>query len=165
MKIIAAVAAAVILAMFPPHVKDFSGHWRLDIKKSTNLPPSFKDVESYTMDVRQTPDSMIVVVGLAGGGQNVKFPVTNYLFNGAEVFREDTLRMSKRWIKSSWSPDNSALIVTSRVEQGTGDKKKEYTQRDEWKMTGASSFEITIAQTFAHPDSTHNERRVFHKMK
>jgi len=154
-----------IFAMFPPHVKNFSGLWELDLKKSTNLPKSFESVERYTMDVRQTPDSIIMIIGLKGGGQDVKFPVTNYLLNGKEVYREDTLRMSKRWIKCSWATNGSALVVDSRVQQSFGGKMKEFTQRDEWRLTDAKTVEIDLTQKFAQGDSTHSEKRIFHKKK
>ena len=159
------ITLAVVLAMFPPKAKNFSGLWELDMKKSTNLPKSFEQVESYTMDVRQTSDSMIIVIGLKGGGQDVKFPLTNYLLNGKEVFREDTLRMSKRWITCSWASNGSVFVVSSKVEQGSAGKKKEFTQRDEWRQKDASTVEISLSQKFAQGDSTHSELRVFHKMK
>ena len=151
--------------MFPPGGKDFSGMWKLDRKKSVNLPESFAQVESYTMNVRQTADSMIIVIGLSGSGQSVTFPVTNYVFKGDEVFREDTLRHSRRWTRCEWSSGGNTLVVTSRVEQGIGEKKKEYTPRDEWQLKDKKTFQITVNQKFAHSDSTRNERRVFHRMK
>jgi hypothetical protein len=159
------ITLAFIFAMFPPKVKNFSGLWELDAKKSKNLPKSFEQVESYTMDVRQTPDSMFLNIGLKGGSQNVTFPLTVYLLNGKEVFREDTLRLSKRWMTCSWASNGSALVVSTRVELGSGDKKKEFTQRDEWRLKDASTFEISLTQKFANSDSTHSELRVFHKKK
>jgi hypothetical protein len=165
MKLIVTIAAGFFLMVAPQGNRDFSGMWNLDVKKSVNLPPSFAQVESYTMNIRQTPDSMIVVIGLVGSGQSVTFPVTNYLFSGKEVFRDDTLRHSKRWTTCEWAPGGKSLIVASRVEQGTGEKKKEYNERDEWQMTDSTTFQMTVTQKFVRGDSTRNELRVFHRSK
>ncbi len=159
------IVASLLLFLTPPRVSDFSGMWKLDTEKSLNLPSSFAQVTSYTMNVRQTADSMVLIITLSGGGQSVTFPVTNYLFDGREVFREDTLRQSKRWTRCTWSPDGKKLAVNSRVEQGAGEKKKEYTQRDEWELRSDSTFEIAVYQKFTRGDSTRNERRIFHRMK
>ncbi len=165
MKTLFAIAGMLFLMMFPPAHQDFSGNWKLDVKKSVNLPSSFAQVELYTMNIRQTADSMIIVISLTGSGQSVVFPMTNYLFNGAEVFREDSIRQSKRWVTCAWADDGKQLVVTSRVEQGLGEKKKEYTQRDEWKMPDPSTFQISVMQKFAHSDSTRSESRIFRRMK
>jgi hypothetical protein len=154
-----------MLIAAPHGTTDFSGHWKLDTSKSVNLPSSFAQVESYTMNVRQTVDSMIIVVELSGGGQHVTFPVTTYAFGGAEVFREDTVRQSRRWTTCSWSSNGKNLLVSSRVEQGAGEKKKEYVQHDSWNLGGPGTLRILVTQKFTRGDSTRNEQRVFHRMK
>ena len=160
-----AVAVALFGFLQHPDKANFAGRWNLDLKESKNLPRSFAQVESYVLDVRQTKDSLVVVIELTGGGQSVKFPVTNYLFDSSESFREDTLRHSKRWTRSSWSADGQQLTVTSRVEQGMGEKKTEYTERDGWKMNDPDKFTIDVFQKYNIQDSTRTEQRIFHRAK
>lgn len=155
---------AVLLLAMPVH-PDFSGSWKLDLTKSLNLPGSFKQVEAYTMEIQQTNDSMTIIVGLVGGGQSVKFPVTKYIFDSSEVFREDTLRHSKRWTRCSWEQDGTTLEVTSRVQQGIGEKRTEYVEHDEWKMNGADAFQISVSQKYTGTDSTRTEQRIFYRTK
>jgi hypothetical protein len=163
MKVLLVSAFALLLTM-PPGEKNFAGVWKLDAKKSVNLPSSFASVESYTMEIRQTKDSMIVLARLVGNGQNVTFPLTNYLLNGKEVLRVDSLRLTKRWITCTWGTGGSTFLVNSRVEQGDPQRKKEYTQRDEWKFLDSTTLQISVEQKFIQGDSTRSERRIFHKV-
>ena len=143
----------------------FSGTWQLDLKESTNLPESFKHVDSYTMDVDQTNDSMFTTVRLAGDGQDVKFPPTYYALNGTETFREDTLRMSKRWNKLSWTEDGKQCVVESRVEQGREAQSQTYVQRDVWEIVNNDTLHVLVTQTYLLGKEPHSERRVFHRVK
>ena len=163
--LLVSLALGVFLANPNPEFPDFTGSWKLDLKESTNLPGSFKQVESYTMDIRQTRDSVIVVIGLKGSGQDVKFPVTNYLLDSSEVFREDTLRHSKRWTRSAWASTGKQMIVTSKVQQGLGEKKMENDERDEWQIKDKNTFQISVSQKFVRGDSTRIEQRIFHRQK
>jgi hypothetical protein len=144
---------------------NFSGVWQLDMKKSTNLPESFKSVESYTTDVRQTKDSMVIMARLVGNGQDVKFPVTAYLLNGSEVFREDTLRLSKRWSKLTWPKTGKKLIVHSRVEQARRTPAEKYTQNDVWELTDRNTLQMSVTQKSPDGKELHSERRIFHRVK
>ena len=164
MKYLATIMAALCLAGFQPANRaDFSGSWRLDLKKSSNLPASFQSVDSYTMKVQQTADSLIVNVHLKGNGQEVDFPPTYYTFDSVEVFREDTLRGSKRWMRGMWTTTGMKLIIESRVEQKRGDLK--YAERDIWQMNGQNTLQVSVRQEYAGKDSSRSERRVFQRVK
>ena len=143
---------------------DFSGTWILDLKKSTQLPESFKYVESYSMEVKQTKDSLITTARLKGNGQDVKFPLTAYALNGSEVFREDTLRKSKRWFTASWTTTGKKFIVDSRVEQKGAKQNEQYTQHDVWELINNKTLQISVTQKFPKGKETHSERRVFHRV-
>ena len=149
----------------PARRPDFSGTWQLDLKKSSNLPESFKHVESYAMEVRLTKDSMILMVRLTGNGQDVKFPLTSYALNGSEGFREDTLRLSKRCSKVSQKTTGTKLIIESRVEQGRDTLAQKYTQHDVWEFTEHDMLQISITQKFPSGKEPHSERRIFHRVK
>ena len=110
----------------------------------------------------QTADSMVVVVGLSGSGQSVKFPPTMYAFDTSEVYREDTLRGSKRWSKCAWETTGKKMIVTSKVRQTKTSGELVYTQKDVWQLNDLKTMQIVITQSFAQGDSVHSERRIFH---
>ena len=156
------IGAIIVFCSFQSRRSDFSGTWKLDLRQSVNLPESFKGVEAYSMDVRQTSDSVIVVISLSGGGQNVKFPQTVYAF---ETYREDTLRGSKRWIKCIWETTGKKMVVTNNVRQKKDQAEVEYTQKDVWQLNDLNTVQISMTQSFATGDSTHSERRIFHRVK
>ena len=164
-RIIVFFVLSIGLAAFQFHHADFSGRWKLDLKKSKDLPPSFKSIESYTMEITQSPDSMTELRQMKGAGQVVDFPPTVYKFNGSEVFREDTTRGSKRWIKSSWTTTGQKLIITSKVElrQRTGEQR--YTQTDVWQFGKKRALLLLMTQKFEKNDSTHSEERVFYRIR
>jgi len=145
----------------------FSGTWKLDKRTSTDLPESFKHVDAYLLHVGQGPDSMSVVAEMSGDGQNVTLPVTLYEFDGHEVYREDTLRASKRWIKASWTSTGEKLIVTNRVVQKVGSpQENRYEQTDVWQFSKKrNTLLIFITQKFEDPSKpSHTERRYFHRV-
>jgi hypothetical protein len=153
------------LSAFQIHHADFSGRWRLDVKKSKDLPPSFKSVESYTMEITQSPDSMTEQRQMKGAGQVVDFPPTVYKFDGSEVYREDTTRGSKRWIKSSWTTTGQKLIVTSNVVLHQRSGEQRFTQTDVWQFGKKNALLLLVTQKFEKNDSTHSEERVFYRMR
>ncbi len=162
--VIMIVAGAMIGGFQSSKHVDFSGTWSLDLKKSTQLPESFKYVESYSMEVKQTKDSLITMARLKGSGQDVKFPLTAYALNGSEVFREDTLRKSKRWFTASWATTGNFFIVDSRVEQEGARQTEQYTQHDVWELINSKILQISVTQKFPNGKETHSERRVFHRV-
>src|SRR5258707_12118999 len=133
---------------------DFSGSWQLDLSQSTNLPPSFKSVDSYIMTVEQTKDSMKFMVSMKGSGQDVKFPLTSYALNGKETFREDALRQSKRWSKVSWAAAGKRFIVKSRVEQGCDSRM--YNQVENWEFKEKDTLQISVTQKFSSGKEPHS---------
>lgn len=140
---------------------DFSGKWKLDKKASKDLPVSFAMVNAFTMQVDQSTDSMIVRTELAGPEGPVMFPPTIMQYNGSEVYREDTLRGSKRWITASWTTTGKKLIITNRVIQRRGATEQHYTQTDVWQLSKRNRLMILVTQKFEPGDSTHSERRYF----
>ena len=154
-----------IVGGFQSKRSDFSGSWKLDLEKSVDLPATFKSVEAYSMDVRQTADSMFIVVGMTGGGQTMKFPPTKYTFDTSEVYREDTLRGSKRWSKCAWESTGKKMIVTNRVMQKKASGELVYTEKNVWQLNDLKTMQITVTQSFAQSDSVHSERRIFHLVK
>jgi len=165
MRVLPMIVVALFLTAFQMKVADFSGKWKLDLKKSKNLPASFKSVDSYTMELSQTPDSMVEERVMKGAGQVVDFPPTVYKFDGAEVFREDTLRGSKRWIRSSWTTTGQKLIVTSRIGLRQRSGEQRLTETDVWQLGKSRTLLLLVTQKFEGTDSTHSEERVFHRMR
>jgi hypothetical protein len=143
---------------------DFGGTWKMAIVKSKNLPPSFKNVKVYQMNIQQTPDSMTVIVGFEGMGQKVVLPPSVYVFDGNERYREDTARGSKRWTKSTWTTTGQKLIMTSRVIQSRPGRESRYTETDTWELTGSSTLRLHVDQKFEGKDSTNSEIRVFRRV-
>jgi hypothetical protein len=166
MKITIAVSLiAVCFLGFQSERSDFSGNWKLDKKKSSHLPESFTSVDSYVMNVRQTNDSMVTTVNMSGNGQHVTFPLTAYTFVGKEVFREDTLRGSKRWSKSTWETTGRKFIVESRVQLKKAKGDQEYTERAVWQLNDRKTMQLSITQHYVQGDSTHSERRIFRRVQ
>ena len=156
----------VVAVGFQNHHTDFSGKWRLDMKQSKDLPASFKNLQSYTLHVDQAKDSMTTIPEFTGMGQTMKLPSTIYKFDNTEVYREDTVRGSKRWRKASWTTNGQKLIVTSRVIQHLQNGiEQRYTQTDVWQSTNANRLLLLVTQKFEPNDSTRTERRVFVRMK
>ncbi len=144
----------------PPHHANFSGTWVMNIKKSKNLPPSFKNVKSYKMRVEDAGDSMTVFIQFEGMGQKVDIPPTVYSFDGIERYREDTARGSKRWATTTWTTNGLKLIVNSRVIQSRG-SVRQYKETDVWLLRGAKRLDIEVTQKFEGSDSTNSEQRIF----
>lgn len=140
---------------------DFSGTWKLNMKASAGLPSSFAMVKGYTMEVAQTADSLVIQTELAGPDGAVRFPATVVRSDGAEVYREDTLRGSKRWITAAWTTTGQKLIVTNRVIQRRGDAEQRYMQTDVWQFGKHNTLLILVTQKFEQGDSTRTERRYF----
>ena len=162
------VLALLVLVLFAGAQKPrtrFAGVWSMDIKESRGLPAAFQNVESFTMVVKQHPDSMVVAIQMAGGGQNVSFPVTVYRFSGAEVFREDTARSTKRWIKAQWSANGRILTLVNRVELGSAGKRQRYTQTDTWQLKGKDLLEMTMKTKYADSDSVRTQVRIYRRVK
>jgi hypothetical protein len=152
-----------MLAMMQ-HRAEFGGIWKMDIVKSKNLPPSFKSVKSYSMNIQQNSDSMTMVVGFEGMGQKVVLPPSVYVFDGKERYREDTARGSKRWTKSTWTTTGQKLILASRVIQSRAGRESRYTETDTWELTGSSTLRLHVDQKFEGKDSTNSEIRIFRRM-
>ena len=144
------------------HHAGFSGTWKMNIAKSKNLPPSFRNLDSYSMKIEGSDDSMTVNVEFEGSGQKVSPPPAVYAFHGKERYREDTLRGSKRWTTSSWTTTGQKLIVTSRVIQTQG-RERHYTETDVWEFRNRNTLEIHVTQKFEGSDSTNSERRIFRR--
>ena len=153
------------LSGFQNHRTDFSGRWKLDMKKSKDLPTSFKSVESYTINVTQSLASMVLHTEMVGGGQTVNLPPTIYKFDSSEVYREDTLRGSKRWIRSAWTTTGFKLIVTSKVVLSQKGNEQHYVQTDVWQFGKKNTLLLLVTQEFEKNDSTHSEQRVFHRVR
>lgn len=163
--IVAMVLLSLCFVGFQSGRSDFSGDWKLDLKKSTHLPGSFQSVDSYVMHIQQTKDSMITSVDMVGSGQHVTFPLVAYGFDGKEIFREDTLRGSKRWSKSTWATTGRKLVIESRVEQKRKDILLEYTQRDVWQLNDSKTIQLSVTQHYPKGDSTRSEKRIFRRVK
>jgi hypothetical protein len=163
--VIIAVACIVLVGFQTSKRTNFSGNWKLDLKKSKNLPASFKNIEKYTFAVTQTTDSLVGVATMAGSGQNVTLPPMTYLFNGKEEYTEDSLRFVKRWSRAEWATTGTKLIIHKRTVQGAMGKEQKSTQTDVWELKNLTTLLLTVTQKFENGDSTHNEQRVFHKVK
>ncbi|MBI3766413.1 MAG: hypothetical protein HY277_07925 [Ignavibacteriales bacterium] len=134
------------------------------MKSSKDLPESFKSLQSYVLSVNQTIDSMVMQPEMTGAGQKFKLPPTIYKFDGSEVYREDKERGSQRWIKSGWTTTGQKLIVTNRVIQKQGISEHHYTQTDVWQFGKKNTLMILVTQKFEKNDSTHTERRYYHRV-
>jgi len=162
MKTLILAAALGLLALgWGSSQADFSGTWKLNMKTSKGLPSSFAMVKGYTMEVEQSADSLVIHTELAGPEGAVTFPPTVVKYDGVEVFREDTLRGSKRWITAAWTTTGQKLIVTNRVSQRRGGAEQRYTQTDVWQFGKHQSLLIVVTQKFEPGDSTHIEQRYF----
>lgn len=164
-KIGVVILSSVLFGFQSAKRTDFSGMWRLDLKHSVNLPESFKHVDTFTMEVRQTRDSIITLAQMTGNNQDVKFPLTSYALNGSEVFREDAIRKSKRWNKCSWMSNGRKLIVNARVEQRGGTSIEKYTQRDVWELVDSNTLQISVSQKSPRGAEKHSERRILHRVR
>ncbi|HUN66035.1 MAG TPA: hypothetical protein VMW43_08020 [Bacteroidota bacterium] len=144
---------------------NFSGTWKLDLKKCKNLPPSFRSIEKYTFVVTQSDDSIVGVATMVGSGQEVTLPPMIYLLSGKEEYSEDTLRFVKRWSRSEWATTGTKLIIHKRSIQGQKGKEQTTTQTDVWELKDRSTLLMTLTQKFEKGDSTHSEQRVFRRVR
>lgn len=169
--VVAALAAALLAApaLLPARQVvrgDFTGSWTLDLKKSENLPPSFKSVDSYVIDISQKGDSMTVLATMKGNGQEVPFPPFVYVMDGKETRRRDSLRGSDRRITSRWGAGGKSVVMDTRVTmKQAGKPPLEFTQHDEWTMTGKETITVDIRQAVKGTDSVRTERRIFRKLR
>jgi hypothetical protein len=166
MKSIALIGLTAALFLgFQSHRTDFSGTWRLDKNKSDHLPPSFQHVDAYTLDARQSKDTLKVSITLEGSGQHVTFPLSFYTFTGKEVYRVDSLRGTKRRSKGSWSKDGQQFTVESRVEQKLGDAEQKFTEHEVWQLAGPDLLRISLTKKTGDGKGDHSERRYFRRVQ
>ena len=160
------IAVCLLFIGFQKPPFPLTGKWQLDGKQSKNLPESFKSVEQYTMDVQQQGDSVIVVIGLKGSGQDVKFPPTIYMLSGKEMFRDDTLRFVKRWSTAQWLDKEKKFTVTNKVIQRNRktSTEQQYNQTDVWEFHD-DTLHIAMTQKFPVNDSTYSQVRIFERAK
>ncbi|HZY09775.1 MAG TPA: hypothetical protein VFF29_01355 [Bacteroidota bacterium] len=162
--VLSLLLSATILG-FQKQTGKFSGYWKMDLKKSTNLPESFKRVESYVMEVKQSSDSMVVVTEVKGSGQRVKLPSTVYKFDGKEIYSGDTLQGFQRWTKCDWISKEQKLVVIALVVQRIGPYERRYSQKDVWQIVGKDRLDVSMIMKFENPDSTQREKRVYHRLQ
>lgn len=163
--LVLALAMLIAPVVIGGQATDFSGTWRMDFKRSSGLPSSFDKLGWYTLTVEQSSDSMRVVAQFEGGGQKVALPPTIYRFDSSEVYREDTLRGTKRWIRCEWESTGRKLIVTNRVIERRPHGEQHFTETDVWQFGKKNMLLILVTQKFEGNDSTHVERRYFHRMR
>jgi hypothetical protein len=150
---------------------DFAGSWELDLKKSVNLPASFKNVESFILEIRQKGDSLTVLANMRGKGadgkvQNVPFPPFIYVMDGKEGYRKDSIRGSERWMSAHWGSDGKSVVMDTRARViQAGRPPTEFSQHDVWKKVGDSTLDIAITQKTTGSDSVRTERRIYRKLK
>ena len=153
-----------------PRRGDFTGSWELDVKKSVNLPPSFKQVESFVLEITQKGDSLTVIANMTGRGpdgkaQAVPFPPFIYVMDGKETYRKDSIRMSERWMSANWGPEGKSVVMDTRaLIKQAGKPAVEFSQHDEWKKVGDSTLDIAITQKTKGTDSVRTERRIYRKI-
>jgi len=156
------VVAVLLAAGFGGGRPDFSGTWKLDKKMSKNLPPSFKMVSDFSLEVAQSADSMVTTTSFSGMGGANKLPPTIVKFDGAEVYREDTARGTKKWISGTWTTTGQKLLVTSRVTQRTmSGAEQKYTETDSWQFGKHNTLLIIQTKKFEPGDSTVSDERYF----
>ena len=69
---------------------NFSGQWKLDKEKSTNLPEIFGAVDEYVLVVKQADENSIVFfTQIKGHGQSITGEEENYPINGTVVEKEN----------------------------------------------------------------------------
>jgi hypothetical protein len=163
-QIVCAVLVAALAMGFQAHRADFSGTWRLDKNKSDHLPPSFQHVDAYTLDARQSRDTLRVSITLDGSGQHVTFPMMIYTFTGKEVYRADSLRGTQRRSKGSWSKDGQQFTVDSRVEQKLGGIEQKFAEHEVWQFAGTDLLLISVTKKTEDGKGDHSERRYFRRV-
>ncbi|HLF15701.1 MAG TPA: hypothetical protein VI932_12525 [Bacteroidota bacterium] len=157
---------APLFLQFQTSRGSFAGSWELDLKNSVNLPPSFKSVDSYVIDIAQKGDSLTVVATMKGNGQTVPFPPFVYSLDGKETYRKDSLRGSERWMSAGWAANGKSVVMDTRVlMKQAGRPAVEMTQHDDWKLVGGTSLDVSITQKMKGTDSVRTERRIFRKLK
>ncbi len=147
------------------HRSDFSGKWKLDQKKSKNLPSSFHSVQRYVMTVQQNADSLVAIATMTGSGQTVTLPPMTYIFDGKELYTNDSLRSVQRWTSAEWASTGTKLIVHKRTILKTPVREDHSTQTDVWALRNSSTLIVTVSQKFETGDSTHSEERVYRRVK
>ncbi len=162
------IVAAICVFAFgfqAAHRTDFSGKWKLDQKKSKNLPSSFHSVEKYVLAVRQSADSLVAVATMTGSGQTVSLPPMVIAFDGKEIHSDDSLRLVQRWSSAEWTSTGTKLLVHRRTIMRTPGREEHSSQTDVWTLKNASTLIVKVSQKFETGDSTHIEERVYRRIK
>jgi hypothetical protein len=103
---------------------------------------------------------------MEGNGQSVSFPVFQYLMNGVETHRADSLRGSFRWSKGKFSKDGKKIQIETRALLIQPDRARvEFTQNEEWKLVDENTMVMSISQNFKDRDTVRNEQRIYRKAK
>ncbi len=144
---------------------DFSGTWKLDLKKSKNLPAAFQSVEGYTMKVTQDDDSLVAVVQMEGSGQKTSLPPLVCRFGHKDDYTEDQLRFAKHWISSEWTAPGTKLIVHKKNALTLGGKVQNSTETDVWQLKNKSTLQISVTVKSDEDGTVRSEQRIFHRAK
>src|SRR5258708_4053789 len=105
------LTSVMLLGLSRPRV-DFSGEWRLDLKKSTHVPPSYATLRSYALRVRQMQDSIqFAVFEILRSGQEVTTKPTSCRLDGKERMIRDSLPGLNIWIAAKWTNSGKALLL------------------------------------------------------
>jgi hypothetical protein len=92
---------------------NFSGEWKLDKEKSTNLPEIFQAVEEFVLVVKQPDENSIVFfTQVKGHGQSLTGEEENYPINGTVVEKE-TNRGVKLKRSLCYDQDQRRLVIDS----------------------------------------------------
>jgi hypothetical protein len=109
---------------------------------------------------------MTVTATMKGNGQTVPLPPFVYLLDGKESHRKDTARGSERWMKAAWGKDGKSVVMDTRVSMTqAGRTVMDFSQHDEWKLTGGNVLDVSVTQRMKGSDSVRTERRFFRKLK
>jgi len=159
------LACVFSLGFQMPHRTDFSGKWRLDLKKSKNLPDAFKHVSRYVMDIRQNDDSLVSLVSMEGMGQSTSLPPFVCVFGHKDDYTEDTLRLAKHWISSEWTTTGTKLIVHKKNAVQISGVEQTSTETDVWQLNNRSTLILHVTMKYEKDGSSRSEERIFHRTK
>ena len=133
--------AVALLLPLHAHAANYAGQWTLDRAQSKDLPPFYEDVQSHSMQIRQTDKQLILAIEItsASSDEPAHFDFT-YTLDGVPVKTETDVRTPNGMVSvpttlTAKPASNGDLEITIERELPTrGGEPMKGTTFEKWRL-------------------------------
>ena len=160
------IGISFLLVAFQRPRVDFSGLWRLDLKESAHLPPSYASLRSYSLKVREAQDSIhFVVLEVLRSGQEVTSKPTSRRLDGKETMIGDSLPGYTIWISARLANSGRSLLVHKRLVHRLGSVVKVSYHDEAWELRDKNMLKLSITDREEKGGATDSSTCLFRRIR